>query len=217
MTIGTWNVRTLLDLTDNERPHRRTAIIAHELKRYGIDIAALNETRLSEEGSLTEVGEGYTFFWKGLPEGVQRNYGVAFAVKTSMLSSIPQSPIGVSEHLMSWRIPLTNSRYATLISAYAPTLDAEESKDRFYSQLHTLFQSIPHDDKIILLGDFNARVGRNHQLWQGIMGRHGVGKCNENGLRLLTFCSQHSLILASNSVICSRQLGCTQDQKHGIS
>lgn len=198
MTIGTWNVRTLLDLTDNERPHRRTAIIAHELKRYGIDIAALSETRLSEEGSLTEVGEGYTFFWKGLPEGVQRNYGVAFAVKTSMLSSIPQSPIGVSERLMSWRIPLTNSRYATLISAYAPTLDAEEeSKDRFYSQLHTLFQSIPHDDKIILLGDFNARVGRNHQLWQGIMGRHGVGKCNDNGLRLLTFCSQHSLVITN--------------------
>lgn len=185
MTIGTWNVRTLLDLTDNERPHRRTAIIAHELKRYGIDIAALSETRLSEEGSLTEVGEGYTFFWKGLPEGVQRNYGVAFAVKTSMLSSIPQSPIGVSEHLMSWRIPLTNSRYATLISAYAPTLDAEEeSKDRFYSQLHTLFQSIPHDDKIILLGDFNAGVGHNHQLWQGIMERHKVGKCNDNRLLL---------------------------------
>ncbi|XP_069984652.1 transposon TX1 uncharacterized 149 kDa protein [Penaeus vannamei] len=198
MTIGTWNVRTLLDLTDNERPHRRTAIIAHELKRYGIDIAALSETRLSEEGSLTEVGEGYTFFWKGLPEGVQRNYGVAFAVKTSMLSSIPQSPIGVSEHLMSWRIPLTNSRYATLISAYAPTLDAEvESKDRFYSQLHTLFQSVPHDDKIILLGDFNAGVGHNHQLWQGIMGRHGVGKCNDNGLRLLTFCSQHSLVITN--------------------
>jgi len=99
---------------------------------------------------------------------------------------------------MSWRIPLTNSRYATLISAYAPTLDAEEeSKDRFYSQLHTLFQSIPHDDKIILLGDFNARVGRNHQLWQGIMGRHGVGKCNDNGLRLLTFCSQHSLVITN--------------------
>lgn len=84
-----------------------------------------------------------------------------------------------------------------MISAYAPTLDAEEeSKDRFYSQLHTLFQSIPRDDEIILLGDFNARVGRNHQLWQGIMGRHGVGKCNDNGLRLLT-CSQHSLVITN--------------------
>nr|XP_027227478.1 uncharacterized protein LOC113819443 [Penaeus vannamei] len=144
------------------------------LAAFSSNPAPLSETRLSEEGSLTEVGKA-TFFWKGLPEGVQRNYGVAFAVKTSMLSSIPQSPIGVHERLMSWRIPLTDSRYATLISAYAPTLDAEEeSKDRFYSQLHTLFQSIPHDDKIILLGDFNARVGRNHQLWQGIMGRHGT-------------------------------------------
>lgn len=191
-------MRTLLDLADNERPHRRTAIIAHELKRYGIDIAALSETRLSEEGSLTEVGEGYTFFWKGLPEGVQRNYGVAFAIKTSMLVSVQQKPVGISERLMSWRIPLTNSRYATLISAYAPTLDSEdEPKDRFYSQLHTLFQSIPRDDKVILLGDFNARVGQNNHIWEGTIGRHGVGKCNENGLRLLTFCSQHNLVITN--------------------
>ena len=60
LTVDTWNVHTL---KDNERPQRRTAIIAHEIKRYGIDIAALSKTRLSGEGSLTEIGEGYTFFW----------------------------------------------------------------------------------------------------------------------------------------------------------
>lgn len=44
LIIGTWNVRTLLDLDNNSRPKRRTALIAYELKKYNIDIAALNET-----------------------------------------------------------------------------------------------------------------------------------------------------------------------------
>lgn len=165
LIFGTWNVRTLLDVTDNDRPQPRTVLIAHELKRYRVDIAALNETLLSEEGSLSEVGEGYTFFWKGLQEGAPRIHGVAFAVKTSLLSSIPQTPTGHSERLMSWRIPLTNRRHATIINVYAPTLNSdEEIKDSFYQHLNEIVQAIPREDKLILLGDFNARVGRSDHL-----------------------------------------------------
>ena len=42
------------------------------------------------------------------------------------------------------------------------------------------------DDKIILLCDFNARVGRNHNIWHGVFGHHGVGNVNSGGLRLLS-------------------------------
>ena len=38
------------------RPRRRTALVASELGRYDVDIAALSETRLAGEGSLEEVG-----------------------------------------------------------------------------------------------------------------------------------------------------------------
>ena len=63
LTVATWNVRTLLDFSEeNPRLHRRTAIVAHELKRYNIDIAPLSETRLSGEDNSIEKGEGYTFF-----------------------------------------------------------------------------------------------------------------------------------------------------------
>ena len=54
----TWNVRTLFDREVN-RPPRRTALVTTELHRHNIDIAALCETRLADEGSLIEVGEGY--------------------------------------------------------------------------------------------------------------------------------------------------------------
>jgi len=58
----------------------------------------------------------------------------------------------------------------TLISAYAPTEDAQdEAKEQFYEELNiTLEQSSKHD-AVIILGDFNAKVGKemNNRLVAG--------------------------------------------------
>ena len=198
--MAAWNVRTLLDRTTNSivRPPRRTALIASELNRYKIDIAALSETRLPDEGSLTEVGAGYTFFWRGLPEEDQRIHGVGFAIKSALLPKLPESPVGVNERIMTLRIPLVSNRHATIVSVYAPTLTStEDIKDTFYEHLNNTLSSIPRQDKIILLGDFNARVGSNHLVWEGIIGKHGVGNSNENGLRLLNLCASHDLVITN--------------------
>ena len=56
-------------------------------------------------------------------------------------------------------------------------------------------------DKLILLGDFNARVGTDHQTWEGVIGTDGVGKCNSNGLLLLRKCTEHELLITS-TVFC---------------
>ena len=190
-------MRTLLD-RDNNRPRRRTALVAHELSQYNIDIAALSETRFEGEGSLSEVGEGYTFFWRGVEPGTPRNHGVGFAVRTKLLQQFPESPSGMNERIMTWRIPLAKNRYATLISAYAPTLDADESiKNMFYEQLDQFLATIPISDKVLLLGDFNARVGQDQEIWNMTLGAHGVGKMNENGLRLLSICTEHSLAITN--------------------
>ena len=45
LILASWNICTLLDRVEAGRPERRTALIAHELGRYAIDIAALSETR----------------------------------------------------------------------------------------------------------------------------------------------------------------------------
>ncbi|VDL94301.1 unnamed protein product [Schistocephalus solidus] len=67
LTLAAWNVRFLLDHHRSNRPERRTLLVARELARYKADIAALSETRLSEQGQLEEVGAGYTFFWSSQP------------------------------------------------------------------------------------------------------------------------------------------------------
>ena len=199
LKLVTWNIRTLLDSYGrSERPHRRTALIAAELRRYDIDIAALSETRLLDEGSLTEVGSGYTFFWKGYPSGGQHLHGVGLAIKSTLLPRLTETPVGISERLMTLRIPLAKNRFATLLSVYAPTLPSDtEAKDSFYQSLDEALHRIPKTDKIFLLGDFNARVGQNDRIWKGVLGRHGIGQANSNGTRLLTLCSEHNLTITN--------------------
>lgn len=97
LTIGSWNVRTLLDRDDADRPQRRTALVAKELARYNIDIAALSETRLAEEGSICEPEGGYTFFWRGKPEEEDRTHGVGFAIRNSLVQMLPDLPTSINE------------------------------------------------------------------------------------------------------------------------
>ena len=192
LKLANWNVRSLLDR--DTRPERQTALVAKTLAAYDIDIAALSETRLSGEGSLNEVGQGYTFFWRGVPDGHPRIHGVGFAIKNSIVRSLTELPVGYSERLMTVRIPLVKSNYLTLISAYAPTLVAtEESKDEFYSLLESTLQTVDQRDKLVMMGDFNARVGKDHVVWQGVIGKHGTGNMNPNGLRFLTLCQEFGL------------------------
>ena len=74
---------------------------------------------------------------------------------------------------------------------------ASAVKEAFYGDLHTVITCIDPKDKLIILGDFNARVGRDSQLWKGVLGRYGLGNCNNNGRLLLQFGSQHQLTITN--------------------
>ncbi|XP_044874489.1 uncharacterized protein LOC123371222, partial [Mauremys mutica] len=177
---------------------RRTALVARELARFNIDIAALCETRLANEGQLTEIGGGYTFFWCGRSSDERRESGVGFAVKNQLVRKFASLPKGVNDRLMTLHLPLPRGKQAILISAYAPTMtNPDEVKDKFYEDLDALLSSVKRTDRLILLGDFNARVGSDHSAWDGVIGKNGIGKCNSNGLLLLKTCVAHDLIITN--------------------
>ena len=156
-------------MTDSENIfERRTAIIARVLKQQDIDFAALSETRLSDESQLTKDGAGHTFYWIGKPEGQPRLAGVGFAVRTSLPDHLASLPIGINEQLMTMRIHLANSRHMTVMSVYAPAVThSDDAKEEFYEILSRTVSSIPPGDKIMILGDFNARVGQSTIAWGG--------------------------------------------------
>nr|VZI35331.1 unnamed protein product [Spirometra erinaceieuropaei] len=202
LTLAAWNVRSLLDNPRSNRPERRTALVARELARYKVDIAALSETRFSEQGQLEEVGAGYTFFWSGRPRAERRDAGVAFAIRTDIVGRLPCLPQGINDRLMSLRLPLWGGKFTTIISAYAPTMTNPDAvRDKFYEDLHALLATVSKADKLIVLGDFNARVGTDHTAWRGVLGPHGLRGSNDNGLLLLRTCAEHRLTL-TNTLFC---------------
>ena len=173
---------------------RKTAIIDRELAKRNIDIAALQETRLASSGSLKE--KNYTLFWQGLESDERRLYGVGFAVRNSLLSSV-EPPSQGTERILS--LCLTTSSGPThIVSVYAPTLcSTSEAKDMFYEELEARIREITANDNLFLLGDFNARVGASHTSWPRCLGHFGVGKLNENGQRLLELCSFYDLAVTN--------------------
>ncbi|VDM05607.1 unnamed protein product [Schistocephalus solidus] len=70
-------------------------------------------------------------------------------------------------------------------------------KEKFYEDLHDLLASASMVDRLIVLGNFNARVGNYHAAWQGVLGTHGFGGCTDNGLLLLRTCAEHRLLLTN--------------------
>ena len=40
-------------------------------------------------------------------------------------------------------------------------------------------------------------MGRDLELWKGVLGRHGIGNCNDKGSLLLEFCSEHQLVVTN--------------------
>lgn len=68
--------------------------------------------------------------------------------------------------------------YLLLISVYGPTIQrTQEEKEQFYEQLGGVLDNAGNDS-VIVLGDLNARVGKDWISWPSVIGKHGVGNMN---------------------------------------
>jgi len=124
----------------------------------------------------------------GQPVGRPRQAGIGFAIRTALISQLEQRPQGLSPRLMTMKLHLKRGRSSILISAYAPTMSNDN--------LNFVLQTVPFKDRL-LLGDINARVGRDAQTWLRVLGQHSVGNENFNGSLLLQTCSEHELAITN--------------------
>ena len=84
----------------------------------------------------------------------------------------------------------------TVIQAYAPTSNAEETEiERFYEDLQDLLELTPQKDVLFIIGDWNAEVGS--QETPGVTGKFGLGVQIEAGQRLTEFCQENALVIAN--------------------
>ena len=82
----------------------------------------------------------------------------------------------------------------TVIQVYAPTSNAEEA-EQFYEDLGDLLELTPKKDALLIIGNWNAKVGS--QETPGVTGKFGLGVQNEAGQRLKEFCQENTLVIAN--------------------
>ena len=89
----------------------------------------------------------------------------------------------------------------SIIQVYVPTNEAEvEVKDDFYDHFQKVIDSVPKLDILVLMGDWNVKVGERQFGEEGVMGKEAL-KCvrNDNGVRFVDFCATNSLVITTTS------------------
>ena len=101
----------------------------------------------------------------------------------------------VDERLAAIRIK-AKYFYISLIAAQAPTEDNDDTaKDASYDKLEVLYNRCPRPDIKILVGDFNAKVGREGPT----VGKHSLHrKTSDNGFRLVSFAAAQNMIISNS-------------------
>jgi endonuclease/exonuclease/phosphatase family metal-dependent hydrolase len=81
----------------------------------------------------------------------------------------------------------------TIICVHAPT----EEKDDFYEDLERLYMKAPKHDIKVLMGDFNAKVGKETGLTPNI-GKYNLHEeTNNNGWRMIDFAITKNMAISS--------------------
>ena len=73
-------------------------------------------------------------------------------------------------------------------------------KDTFFNQLQDAITQIPDAEEVIILGDFNARVGAGSirsDVSHAVRGPHGIGQIYDAGLELLCFLARNELSICN--------------------
>jgi exonuclease III len=83
---------------------------------------------------------------------------------------------------------------------HAPTEDKDNDiKDSFYKELEQVFDQFPKYHMKILLGDFNAKVGRE-DIFKPIIGNEALHEdSNDNRVRVVNFATSKNLIVKSTT------------------
>jgi len=161
---------------------------ARELVRYKLDVVGVQEVRWDKVGTV-RAGDYNFFYRKG-----NRNHQLGTGFLYTRIVSAVKTVEFVSDRL-SYIVLRDRWRNIIVVNVHAPSEEkSDESKDSFYEELEQVFDHFPKYHMKMLLGDFNAKVGREN-IFKPTIGQESLHQdSNDNGVRMVNFTSKNLVV-----------------------
>ncbi|KAK3528544.1 hypothetical protein QTP70_002788 [Hemibagrus guttatus] len=162
--------------------HGKGRELADVMERRKVDILCVQETRW--KGSKAHsIGAGFKLFYYGVDS--KRN-GVGVVLKEEFVKNVLEVK-RVSDRVMSLKLEIEGVML-NVVSGYAPQVGCElEEKERFWSELDEVMESIPTGERVVIGADFNGHVGEGNTGDEEVMGKFGVKERNLEGQMVVDF------------------------------
>lgn len=166
----------------------RLVELEEALKPINWDVIGLSEVR--REGEEIVELPNMIFHYFGETKG---KYGVGFCINKNLKNNIIKIK-GISERIAVLTLKTTEKEQLDIIQCYAPTEEAkEEEKKSFYDELNNCIVKETSNKNIVIMGDFNARIGKRKEHEEYNIGLFSTNTRNTNGEKLIEFAQENNL------------------------
>lgn len=186
VSIGTWNITSL---------NGKEIEITEEMSRFKIDILGISEVKKQGKGNIKLTNE-YTLYYSGTDPGQRNKEGVGIIMADRLNRRVIKAET-INSRIIAIEVDLGQIFY--IIQIYAPVEGAEVNMtEEFYEELQReIDRAKERSNKIMIIGDWNARVGSNINTGLGSLGQFGEKIQNRNGRRMTEFCIANDLIVGN--------------------
>nr|VZI51936.1 unnamed protein product [Spirometra erinaceieuropaei] len=98
---------------------------------------------------------------------------------------------------LTWFSPPVETVARGVAAEQSPATWSHREANSSPSAVPTPLATVLKADKLIVLGDFKARVGTDYAAWRGVLGTRNLDGFNDNDLLFLRTCTEYRLILVN--------------------
>ncbi|KAK3555512.1 hypothetical protein QTP86_021305 [Hemibagrus guttatus] len=162
------------------------------MERRKVDILCVQETRW-KGSKARSIGAGFRMFYYGVDS--KRN-GVGVVLKEELVRNVLEVK-RVSDRVMNLKLEIKGVML-NVVSGYAPQVGCElEEKERFWSELDEVMESIPTGERVVIGADFNGHVGEGNRGDEEVMGKFGVKERNLEGQMVVDFAKRMDMAVVN--------------------